>query len=114
MIAGSTTAEPNIRTTSKSIDSMSTGGSVEIRSGAFQETSSPEISIPMAYMGVAGVSGQLRLETDKDTEGMMYSRNIRHWFYFGLCILGLLTIFGGIPWMGRILPSFWLVMLKFL
>ena len=68
MIAGSTTAEPNIKTPFKSVNA--TGGSVEIRSGASQETSSGEISVSTADAGVAGVSGQLRLKTGNATEGM--------------------------------------------
>ena len=67
VLAGSTTASASIRYPDKPVNG--TGGSVEIKSGGSQESSSGAIIITTSDAGISGVSGQLTLTTGKATSG---------------------------------------------
>lgn len=66
ILAGSTTETPNPRYPGPV---NATGGSIEMASGASQDTSSGEISISTADAGLSGVSGDFTVKTGVATSG---------------------------------------------
>ena len=83
IISGSTQASSNRL---RQNNDHSTGGSVEIASGASHSSSSGEISISTANAGTKGTSGYLRIQTGQATSGTAgyIGKNLKQVVY---CIL---------------------------